>query len=49
MYTPNFIRLCEEILEEGVTKLAMGEDPYRANVRHIVDGQYQIVSINSSD
>lgn len=49
MHTPKFTRLCDEILEEGVLELSMGEGPFLAIVSHIVDGQYQVVSVRSAD
>lgn len=49
MPTPPFIRVCDEILEEGLAELSMSEGTYLAIVSHIEDGEYQIVSIRSPD
>ena len=48
MYAPQFIQLCDEILEEGVTELSMGDGVYLAIVSHIVDDLYEIVSVRSA-
>ena len=48
MYAPQFICLCDEILDEGVTELSMEDGVYLAIVSHIVDDQYEVVAVRSA-